>query len=191
MQEELEKGENKEDDNYFYENVVRTLTWLPCYYYQNNLCWEYNPGFCSGTCWNPCSHTHTHRHTEKKKRCVLEAACEEGRDFLRLRRRHSHLLFIFARVAHGRISEWFLFHQSEQKDGILYEGLMKILSLINWSVGVFWAGQRAPHVNSQNVYLSRSEMFFFLFLHCLISGWFCIFVVAKGFYLLLFTFPKT
>lgn len=71
MQEELQKGGNKEDDNYFYENVVITLTWLrcPCYYYQNNLCWEYNPGFCSGTCWNPCSHTHTQTHWEEEKVC--------------------------------------------------------------------------------------------------------------------------
>lgn len=58
--------------------------------------------------------------------------------------RRSHILFIFTRAAHGHISEWLLFHKSEQKDGILYEGLMKILSLINWPVGALWAGQQAP-----------------------------------------------
>lgn len=67
MQEELEKGENREDDNYFYENVVRTdyhVIIIRIISAENTTL-----GFCSGTCWNPCSHTHTQTHWEEEKVC--------------------------------------------------------------------------------------------------------------------------
>lgn len=113
-----------------------------------------------------------------------------SRDVILLRSRPSHLLFIFARPAHGWISEWFLFHQNEQKDGILWGTDENIFPnklvcgcFLRWPM---WT----PHKFQTHLFLRVRGgffvfvffvwfFFFILFYH--ISGYFCFLWLLKYF----------